>query len=64
MDTNFTELRSLPGYSYGKTKCSVEVVDFKSNDKVYLLVVKGSDYKNDGEDKHTMNFDLYIVPNI
>ena len=61
MDTNFTELSSLPAYSYGNTRCSVDLVYYKSYDKVYLSFAKASDYKTDGEDKHSMNFVLYTV---
>ena len=62
MDTNLTELSSLPVYSYGNTRCSVDLVYCKSYYKVYLRFVKASDYKKDGEDKHIMNFVLYTVP--
>ena len=62
MDTNFTELSSLPVYSYGNTRCSVDLVYCKSYNKVYLRFVKASDYKKDGEDKHSMNFVLYTLP--
>ena len=56
MDTNVTELSSFPIYTYGNTKCSVDLVYCKSYNKVYLRFVKASDYKKDGEDKHSMNF--------
>ena len=62
MDTNFTELSSLFVYSYDNTRCSVDLVYCKNYDKVYLRFVKASDYKKDGEDKHSINFVLYTVP--
>ena len=62
MDKNFTELSSLPILSYNNTRCSVDLVYCTSYDKVYLRFVKASDYKKDGEDKHSMNFVLYTVP--
>ena len=62
MDTNFTELRSLPVYSYGNTRCIVVFVYCKSYNKVYLRFIKASDYKKDGEDKDFINFVLYTVP--
>ena len=62
MDTNFTELSSLLVYSYGNTRCSVNLVYCKSYDKVYLRFVTASDYKKNGEDKHSSNFVLYTVP--
>ena len=61
MDTNYIELSSLPVYSYGNTRCSVDLVYCKNYDTVYLCFVKASDYK-DGEDKHSINFVLYTVP--
>ena len=62
MDTNFTELSSLSVNSYGNTRCSVDLIYCKSYDKVYLRFVKASDYKKDGEEKHSLNFVLYTVP--
>ena len=52
----------MPVYSYGNTKCSVDLVYCKSYDKVDFRFVKAFDYKKDGEDKHFMNFVLYTVP--
>ena len=62
MDTNLTELSSLFVYSYGYTRCIEDLVYCKSYEKVYLRFVKASDYKTNGENKHSMNFLLYTVP--
>ena len=61
MDTNLTELCNLPFYSYGNTRCSVDLVYCKSYDKVNFCFVKASDYKKHGEDNHSMNFVRYTV---
>ena len=58
----FYRVKQFSVYSYGNTRCSVDLVYCKNYDKVYLRFVKASNYKKDGEDKHSINFVLYTVP--
>ena len=62
MDSHFSKLSSLPVYSLNNTRWSVDLAYCQSSEKVYFCFVKASAYKNDGKDKNSMNFVLYIVP--
>ena len=61
MENNFTTLKSLSFYSYGNTRCSVDLVYSNNYDKVYIRFFKSSDNKKDGKDKTSRSYVLYTV---
>lgn len=62
MDMQFQPLRSLLFYGYGNTKFSVDLLDCKKFNKLYIRICKDSTFTKEGDKQHKINFVLYTIP--